>query len=144
MRLIFTILSFFILQNLFAQDSAMWNSGGHTLYQLQKSYDGVNWVTIGTIKSKLSDNSFTYQSANLSGGYFRVKADNVISDTILIATVTPVKIINVSLQNGVLSWTSENEDNLDYYSISESMDGIHFTEIKRVKAIGNQTYKVVL
>lgn len=143
MKILLTILILFSLK-VSAQDSAYWNSYNHTLYQFQQSYDGINWITIGTVRGKITDTAFVYKAPNISGGYFRVKADNVVSKTILVTSVTPVKMINVFIQNGVLNWTSENEDNLDYYSIIESTDGIHFSEINRVKATGNQTYKIKL
>ena len=56
----------------------------------------------------------------------------------------PVNIINVYTQNGFLNWTSGNENNLDYYSIEESVDGVHFIETERVIPKGNSTYKINL
>lgn len=76
----------------------MWNSSNHILYQVQKSYNGVNWITIYSLRSKLTDTAFVYSSPSISGGYFRVKADSDISKTILITSVTPVNLHNINFK----------------------------------------------
>jgi hypothetical protein len=42
-------------------------------------------------------------------------------------------------KNVLLNWSSASELNNDYYTIEESQDGINFSEVTRVKGVGNST-----
>ena len=55
----------------------------------------------------------------------------------------PVKLSEFKLvnenNNAVLKWTTESEDNIDYFSVQKSKTGADFTEIARVPATGNSS-----
>jgi hypothetical protein len=58
-----------------------------------------------------------------------------------VSAVTPVKLVNfaasVSDKIIVLSWKTVTESNADYFSVQQAHDGKDFSEIGRVKAVGN-------
>lgn len=143
MRYLFIILTLFST-NLFAQNYiAQWTSSLHDYYEVQQSSDNVNWNTIGKV-SGVSIES-TYQYVVPSAGYFyRIKADNVNSNSIFLeAKILPVTLVDFFIKGNTLSWTVENEQNIDYYLIESSKDGVTFVKVREVKADGRGTYKII-
>ena len=51
---------------------------------------------------------------------------------------------NAELNNNIvdLTWVTATEYNSDYFTIERSYDGIHFTELMKVKAAGNSTHEL--
>jgi len=138
-RIIITILFLFISANIFSQYVAHWTPTGQRLDSVQQSIDSINFKTIAIVKGGVD-------TCKVPGPtyYYRLKSGSVISNKVLVYEAMPVNIINVYTQNGFLNWTSGNENNLDYYSIEESVDGVHFIETERVIPKGNSTYKINL
>ena len=145
MKPILNLFFLLVSSNLFSQDYiAEWTSSGHPLYEVQQSVDNIDWEFIGTVVG--SDTELTYQYPVSQAGYFyRVKAGNVKSASVFVEPVIlPVRLISESVKNNILEWTVGEEQNIDYYLIESSTDGVHFSEIRRVAATGSVTYKISL
>jgi hypothetical protein len=60
--------------------------------------------------------------------------------------VLPIELIEFNtIHNGSsveITWSTASEKNSDYFAIERSKDGVHFEELKQVKAVGNSTTKV--
>lgn len=57
---------------------------------------------------------------------------------------TPVKFKSYSFSNGIISWETATEANVDYFSIQGSFDGKVFTEEGRIKPHGAGKYTFTL
>lgn len=57
----------------------------------------------------------------------------------------PVTLTNFTAKlqkgNGLLNWSTATEQNSDYFSVLRSADGLHFSNIGKVAAAGNSTYR---
>jgi hypothetical protein len=49
--------------------------------------------------------------------------------------------LNNNLQKAALKWSTASETNLNYFSVERSTDGIHFSQVGMVFALGNTTVK---
>ena len=117
------------------------DSSGVPFYTVWQSKDKIIWTNIATVKYN-SSNHYCY---NCPANYFYlVKGGNVTSNTVLTTNPLPVKLSNISVQNRVLKFTSNNEDNLQSYILYESIDGINFVEAGRIPARGNSNYEIQL
>jgi len=60
--------------------------------------------------------------------------------------VLPLSIIDFSIKcnnyNKLLKWTTQNENNIDYFIVEGSLNGKDFEEIKKVYTIGNSNFKI--
>jgi hypothetical protein len=141
LNLFFLLFSF----NLLAQDYvAEWTSLGHPIYEVQQSVDNINWKTIGTVAGLNVETTYQYPVSQ-SGYFYRVKTDSKSSNAIFLEPeILPVRIISVSIKANTLTWNVGSEDNVDYYLIESSTDGINFKEISKVKALGSNVYKISL
>ena len=156
MKSIFTILFLFTFSKSFSQYTAYWSTGnkeiGVVSYEIQQTSDTTKkWNTLATILpiKKDSVNEYNYGLSDLPY-YYRVQANMLknnkfFTKTIKVSSGTlPVNIINISIKNKVMQWTTQNESNISYYVIEETKDGVNYVETIRVQPKGNSTYKVNL
>jgi hypothetical protein len=63
---------------------------------------------------------------------------NVVSGGCVVLPVTLTSFTS-DCENGIplLKWTTESEQNSDYFQIERSRDGIYWTEVSKVQAMGN-------
>jgi hypothetical protein len=77
--------------------------------------------------------------------FCRIHGALVMSGSFVATGVAPVTLsaFNISTQNNkpLLSWTSQTEINVDYFSARKSINGTDFKEIGKIKATGNSAIK---
>ncbi len=138
MKKIIAILLLFGSAN--AQDIAKWTPTGAKIDSVQQKTAGGKWVTIQTVFGGIN-------TAIIPGPvyYYRVKGSNgITTNSVLVYKLTPILMSNFSIVNHVLSWRSQNETNILYYSIQESSDGVNFRETERVPAKGGGIYQTMI
>ena len=155
MKSIFTILFLFTFSKSFSQYTAYWTTGdkeiGVVSYEVQQATDTTKgWHTLATIQPiKKDTNLYNYGLPDLPY-FYRVKANMLKNNKFFTKILQvqsgtlPVNIINISIKNKVMQWTTENESNISYYVIEETKDGVNYVETIRVQPKGNSTYKVNL
>ena len=147
MKNIATILLLFLSVKCSSQYyTASWTSYNHNNYEVQQSIDNLNWLTINTIVGSNIDSNY---SSYVPGAtyYYRIKAGDVVSNSILVYSVLPVTLSYFYLQsnptNVTIVFKSENETG-GYYKISKSYDGVNYNEVYRVKEKGNSVYQIMI
>lgn len=147
MKIIITILFSFLFLQSFSQDSIQIEINyqeGIRGYQLQYSKD-TSVVESSQDFSLPTTDGIYQQPVNIYAGFYRIHVlgVNQYTEWKIVASTLPVEVTNVTVKNGVITWTSHNED-LKYYSIEESVDGINFVETGRVQPKGDSEYKFIL
>jgi sugar lactone lactonase YvrE len=155
------------LQQVYTVDSVLLNIAGFDnhkqTFTLQVSTDSVSWSTIGSgtnitgiFTYQLTSNNFlwstgaTTQSITVnSSGIYSIKITD-INGCLKTAFYTvnmalPLNITafsaNTINQNIKTEWQTASEQNTDYFIIQRSTDGISFTDIGTLKAIGSGANK---
>lgn len=139
MKLVFLLFFPFLLQ---AQTSLL--DGSKSLYADKYHWQQISGqpVTLLTPDSALC----IVQDFQVEGVYqFELLCTNAYGrsvDTTMI-TVVSQSITNVFIQDSYLTWTTTNEDNVQYFIIEEG-DGQNFIEINRIVPKGASVYKQII
>jgi len=124
-----------------------WVKGDNSIDQM--AVYGVQGMPSVTNKSGARTSCVSWTGGNgdmwLFGGYgFDTNNPGILNDLWKISSISsplPLQLINFSgiLQNDIalLQWQTEQELNVSHFTIERSFDGIHFTAIGNVNALGN-------
>lgn len=148
MKILTTILFSLVAFNLNAQ-SVHWVTSDETFVQnyiLQSATDtNLIWRNVEMVSPLKKDKNEYAIAITDKNIYYRVDAQmpksHFYSTKIFVGSSLGVDVTNMQISNKVFSWTSQNESNLKYYSMEESVDGINFVETGRIYPKGNSDYK---
>ena len=88
---------------------------------------------------------YTVTTAGSYNYFCKIHGAVIMSGSFVATSVAPVTLsaFNISTQNNkpLLSWTTQTEINVDYFSVRKSINGIDFKEIGKVTATGNSVIK---
>ncbi|MFT3936212.1 MAG: PA14 domain-containing protein [Chitinophagaceae bacterium] len=134
------------LQKNFANGTYTITVGADDGYRLSLD-GGSTWVINHWVDQGYNVNTY---NATLTGNYNMVLeyyengGDNRVTFDLVTNTLLPVQLLRFNgkaLNNTVqLSWEVEQEINSDYYQVERSLNGIDFSAIGKITAIGSKTY----
>ena len=117
----------------------IWVNGGHTTSSSSVPVGAATWDTAMNVLHKIFD--YTVTTPGSYSFFCKIHGAAVMSGTFEATGVTPVTLsaFNISTQNDkpLLSWTTQTETNVGYFSIRRSINGSDFKEIGKVTATGN-------
>ncbi len=121
----------------------VWVAGGHTTSSSGVPTGAATWDALINSLDKTFDYAVTTPGTY---NYFcKIHGAAVMSGSFLATGVMPVTLsaFNISTQSKLpfLSWTTQSETNVNYFSIRKSINGTDFKEIARVAAAGNSVTK---
>lgn len=116
-----------------------WVSGSHTTTSTAVPAGAATW------NKSITSSSTTFQYKVTVAGdysYWCVPHKPEMAGTIKATAVTPVQLISFNVSSStaakaLLTWSTATEQNTDYFSVRKSTDGKTFTEVAKVKAVGN-------
>lgn len=130
--------------------TAQWTTGNEnsiSQYEVQKSTDTLSWSTIATVAKGKS--VYTYTLTDVQNYYIRIKASglmNFYTKSIYMtggsanrADISAPKVVT-SWWTDKLTWTTALENNVNFYFIEKSSNGVAWTLVKNVTAKGSSAY----
>lgn len=149
MKRILVILLILFCQKAICQTNtytAFWKvkpNSGITSFSIQRSSDNTNWIT--TISVPITkDTSYKADFNAFTNNFIRIMAttkDTVWSSPVIqVVAALPIIVSNIKLvpysNYLILSWRSQNENNLNNYDIERSFDGVNFSDVASVLPSG--------
>ncbi|MBA2248987.1 MAG: T9SS type A sorting domain-containing protein [Chitinophagaceae bacterium] len=118
----------------------IWVNGGHTTTSLTVPAGAATWNAV--LNGSAGNTTFDYTVTQAGNYSFQCNIHpGSMQGTFTASGPTPVILsaFNVSSHNNkpYLSWTTQTENNSDYFSVRESINGTDFNEVGRVPAAGN-------
>ena len=127
----------------------LWSSGSHTTTCDPTSQGSGNSLPAGaaTWSSSINSGSKTFSYKLTVAGtyhYWCIPHSPNMAGTINASAVLPVTLLNFGAslsQDGkaLLKWTVANEQNVSYYSVQKSTDGMNFTDIGKITATSSSS-----
>jgi plastocyanin len=121
----------------------VWVGGGHTTTSSSVPPGAAIWDTAMNVLHT----SFTYvvTTAGTYDYFCKIHGAAIMSGSFVATGVAPVTLsaFNIITQNNqpLISWTTQTEDNVSYFSVRKSINGIDFKEIGKVPATNNSVIK---
>lgn len=136
-------------KNIYIYDLA---EGGDTIYFKGNTDMGDNY-SIGYTDGTYTGSQFIQDSLVLGETQLLVVNNHIvvyvkgkgIYSMQLTGAVLPITQLSFTAKlqnsNGLLNWSTATEQNSDYFAVQRSTDGLHFSNIGKVAAAGNSTYR---
>jgi len=113
-------------------------------YEVQSSTNQINWALLNTVIPKRKDSNLYQVTLPRNPIWFRVKSimqGNDFFTTTAVKLDTTFNISNITVKSRAVSFQSDNELNLNYYSILQSPTGANYKELQQLPAKGNSLYQ---
>lgn len=140
-----------IIPNVFVGDTIrwVWVSGNHTTTCDQNADPGTfSPAGAATWNAAINGGSQSFQYKVTVAGQYQytcVFHSVDMGGGFTASVATPVDLLSFSVEGeedkAILNWNVENEQNVDFYAVRRSLNGIDFNEIGKIPAEGNASSK---
>ena len=117
----------------------VWVNGGHTTSSISVPSGAATWDALINSLDKVFD--YTVTTAGTYNYYCKIHGVVAMPGSFTATEILPVTLsaFNISTQNNkpFLSWTTQTEFNVNYFSVRKSINGTDFKEIGKVPAANN-------